>query len=297
MAWNLSAFADEAGPEIDTQITALKRAGLKHIDPRNVDGVTITDLPLDHARQAREKLDAAGIAVSMFGSPIGKTDIADDLSIELKRLEHLAELKSIFETDRVRIFSFYNRKEEREKSAWRDEALGRLEQLAETAAQLGLVLYHENEKHIFGESVADNGVIRDEVHRKHPDHLKMIFDFANYQHAGDDCWAGWMELREHTEAIHLKEVKFLNADRTETMHVPVGTGDGDVPRVLADAAARGWDGPLTLEPHLKFSRAVLATGPTGEVNQAYADMDEQDSFQIAAEAAVQRLREVERWAD
>jgi len=297
VAWEVSAGADEAGSSIDQQIAALQRAGLKHIDPRNVDGVAITDLPLDHAKQVREKFDAAGIRVNMFGSPIGKIDIADDLSIDLKRLEHLAELKPIFDANAVRMFSFYNKTEQREPAAWREEALARLTKLAEAAADLGLVLYHENEMGIFGESVANNAVIRDEVHRKHPEHFKLIFDFANYQHAGDDCWAGWMELRDHTEAIHLKEVKFLDPEKREDVHVPVGTGDGDVKRILADAAARGWDGPLTIEPHLKFSNAVLTTGPTGQTNQAYADMDEVESFHVAAEAAVARLREVERWDD
>lgn len=295
MAWKLSAFADEAGSAIDQQIAALKRDGLRYIDLRNLDGFSIVDLPVDHARTVKEKLDEAGITVGMYGSPIGKIDIADELEIDLGRLEHLAELKPIFGATNVRMFSFYNKKEDWPAEKFKAEAVDRLHRLAEKAASLGLVLYHENEMGIFGQSVADNIVIRDQVRAKHPEHLKMIFDFANYQHAGDDCWEGWLELRDTTDAIHLKEVKFTNPQKTQDVHVPVGTGDGDVKRILADAAERGWDGPLTLEPHLKFSKAVLATGPTGQTNQAYADMDEAESFHAAAEAAVQRLREVGKW--
>ena len=32
--------------------------------------------------------------------------------------------------------------------------------------------------------------------------------------------------------------------------MPAGEGDGDIPRILKDAAADGYDGFLALEPHL-----------------------------------------------
>ena len=96
MTWVLSAFADEAGGSTDEQIAALQRAGFSHIDPRMVDGHNICDLPLDLAEQVKAKYDAAGVAVGMYGSPIGKIDIADDCEIDFKKLEHLGKLKGIF---------------------------------------------------------------------------------------------------------------------------------------------------------------------------------------------------------
>ena len=96
MKWKLSAFADEASDSLDGQIQALQEAGLDLIDLRNVDGVNIAALPLDHARRSQDKLQAAAIGVGMYGSPIGKLDIAEDFAIDLERLRHLAELKGIF---------------------------------------------------------------------------------------------------------------------------------------------------------------------------------------------------------
>src|SRR5687768_12907414 len=97
MEWILSAFADEAGPSCEEQIVAIKRAGLKHIDIRGMDGFNISEMPVAHARQVKKKLDAGVIACNMFGSPLGKIDIADDFETDRKKLKHLGELAPILD--------------------------------------------------------------------------------------------------------------------------------------------------------------------------------------------------------
>ena len=111
MKWPLSAFADEAGGQIDEQIKALHREGIDRIDLRGVNGHNITVLPLDLAEEIRAKLDAAGVTVQMYGSPIGKIDIADDVQSDLDRLTHLGKLKPILGCGAVRFFSYYNKTE------------------------------------------------------------------------------------------------------------------------------------------------------------------------------------------
>ena len=43
---NIYAFADEASPDIDGQIAAMKRNGLQGVEIRGVDGQTISDISL-----------------------------------------------------------------------------------------------------------------------------------------------------------------------------------------------------------------------------------------------------------
>ena len=291
MPWTLSAFADEASQSIDEQIAVLTESQIDHVDLRNVDGTNIVELPPDHAEQVRQKLDAAGIGVCMYGSPMGKIDIADDFEIDLKRLRHLGEMKKVFGASAVRIFSYFNQ-HGADDAAWRAEALDRLNRLAELAEELGLVLYHENELGIYGGMLEGVSVLRDEVHKRHPEHFKLIFDFDNYNQGGEDVWANWLELRDTTGAIHLKESK--RKPDGGYQHVPAGEGDGHIPEILADLAERGWEGPLTLEPHLARSEAVLATGAHGEANEQLADMTPQQCFQVAAKAARKLLKDVDR---
>lgn len=281
-SWRLSAFADEATSSIDGQIVALQRAGFKHIDPRGIAGHNISALPIDIAKDARAKLDAAGIVVNMLGSPLGKIDIGDPMDSDMAKLEHLAVVGDILGCKAVRIFSYYNKKNVL-LDEWKHQSFARLRQLLDRANQLGLVLYHENESHIYGDPVYRNVEIAKEFRGKGavaPDgSLRMIFDFGNYLNADENAWDAWEALRDYHDAFHLKELD------VKKQHVPIGTGIGQTQRILTDAISRGWHGSLSLEPHLAHSPAVLATGPTGIANQSLATLSTEEVFHVAAQAA------------
>jgi len=283
MSWILSAFADEAGGTTDEQIAALKRAGYKHIDLRSVDGHNISALPVEVAQASAKKLSAAGIKVNMFGSPIGKIDIADDFKIDLDKLTHLGKLSKIFGCNQVRIFSYYNKKQ-LDAARWHEEALNRLTRLRDLAGQLGLVLYHENESHIFGDRIGNILKIKEKV--RDGKTFKLIFDFDNYNRDGDDVWDNWTKLTDATDAFHLKD-----SDK-QSQHVPIGQGNGRAHEILTDAVKRGWHGPLILEPHLRHSKAVQATIVSGVENKAFADMAQADVFHVAATTATKLLQDI-----
>ncbi|MCX7013481.1 MAG: sugar phosphate isomerase/epimerase [Candidatus Sumerlaeota bacterium] len=283
MAWVLSAFADEAGKNLEEQIKALRRAGLKHVDLRGVDEFNIAMLPLDRAREARKQLDAVGVRVAMFGSPLGKIDIEDDIAGDLEKLRRLGELKDVLGCNRARIFSYFN-KAKRPKDEWRETSLLRLSWLRDEARRLGLALYHENERHIFGDEAEDCLTLAKEL--RDGQTFFTIFDSANFIAGGQDVARAWELLSPYTDAFHLKDM--TGAKR----HVPLGQGAGRYREILAESLRRDWQGPLTVEPHLAHSDAVMATGPSGTANEEYSKMPLADSFHVAAEAAKGVLKEI-----
>lgn len=274
MTWTLSAFADEAGASCEAQIAALQRGGLQRLDLRSIDGYNVSVLPPEVARQVKTRLDAAGITVQMLGSPLGKIDIADDFAIDLDKLRHIARIAPILGCQAVRIFSYYN-KNQAPHAEWRTQSLRRLETLRDQAENLGLVLFHENERHIFGDKCAD--VMQIAALRSA--NFQLIFDFDNYNQSGEDVAQNWQKLKASTDAFHLKDSTLDNE------HVPAGEGNGKIAEILADARKTGWSGPLAIEPHLSHSGAVAATGPSGKVSAAYRDMPPAESFHLAVEAA------------
>ncbi len=281
--WTLSAFSDEAGASCDEQIAALQKARISRMDLRSIDNFNCTVLPVPHAREVRRKLDAAGIQVQMFGSPIGKIDIADDFAIDVQKLEHLGQLAPILGCHAVRIFSYYN-KADQPHDAWQAETLRRLRELSALATKLKLVLYHENERHIFGDLCQDVQTIAREL-RRPEGAFRLIFDFDNYNQSGENVWENWLRLRQLTDAFHLK-------DSRAGQHQPVGLGDGYVREILSDALQHRWAGPLAVEPHLSHSGAVAQTGPSGTANVAYSKMPTAESFHIACTAATGLLAQV-----
>jgi len=275
MDWILSAFIDEAGGTTDEQVRACAETGLSYIDPRNVDGYNITELPLDAAEQAAKRYEAAGVKVHMYGSPIGKIDIADDLQIDLDKLEHVAKLRDLFGANAVRIFSYYNRQGVG-KARWAVESLDRLKRLRDRAGALGLVLYHENESDIFGDHPADVARIAE---LRDGQAFKLIYDFANYLRTDaspDECWA---MFKDKTDCFHLKD------QRADGQHVPMGQGDTNAATILQAAKASGWQGPCVVEPHLTHSAAVVATGVHGSGDRSLADLSPAESFAVAVKAS------------
>jgi sugar phosphate isomerase/epimerase len=281
--WNLSAFADEAGASTEEQIAALQRAELSHLDIRALEDFNISELPLDVAQIAAQKFAEAGIKIEMFGSPLGKIDITDDFEIDLNKLRHIAQLAPVFDCHAVRIFSYFN-KNGKSHEEWQTESLRRLSALKGEAKKLGLVLYHENERHIFGEDLKNVLAIAGEL--RDGETFRLIFDFDNYNQGGEDVWQNWQKLKDVTDAFHLKD------STKECQHVPIGQGAGYAREILRDAFQNHWSGPLSLEPHLAHSAAVMATGPSGQANQEFKDMSAADCFQVAAEEAKKLLQEI-----
>ncbi|MEE0898732.1 MAG: sugar phosphate isomerase/epimerase, partial [Acutalibacteraceae bacterium] len=94
------AFADEASPNIDEQIAALKRNGLQGLEIRNVDGVNVSDITLEKAKEVKKKLSSNGLVTWSIGSPIGKINIEnDDFSAHTEKLKHTLEIANILEAE------------------------------------------------------------------------------------------------------------------------------------------------------------------------------------------------------
>lgn len=75
--------------------------------------------------------------------------------------------------------------------------------------------------------------------------MGLVFDPANFVQIGADAWEAFELLRPHVQYVHIKD-----ALRGSGMNVPCGEGDGQIRRILAALKADGYDGFLTLEPHL-----------------------------------------------
>lgn len=234
---NIYAFADEASASIDKQIIAMKRNGLQGLEIRNVDGVNVSDITLDKAREVHKKLEEAGLKVWSIGSPLGKIGIEDDFEPHLDKLKHTLEVAKILECGNIRMFSFYLPEGKRPEE-YREAVLCRLRAMVEAAKDSGIELCHENEKGIYG----DNAERCMDIHKEIPE-LKGIFDPANFIQCGQETLAAWELLHPYIKYMHIKDAK------ESGMVVPAGTGVGNVKEILAAFRAQGGDN-VTIEPHL-----------------------------------------------
>ena len=160
---------------------------------------------------------------------------------DLDRLRHLAKLIPIFGTNKVRMFSYHNQNDI-PYDEFESQAIDRVTQLKALAKELGLALYHENEKGIYGERLDATLKLLETL--RDGESFFGIFDASNFNQSGDDCWENWLALRDHTDALHLKD------SDDDGAHTPLGQGNGYYGRIMDDMVERGWSGPVVLEPHL-----------------------------------------------
>ena len=240
----ISGFADEIDPQLDVQLKVVKDLGMEYICFRAADGKGVAEYTLDEVKERiLPRLNAAGVKVSSLGSPIGKIDIDDDAAYEkqLQQLDTLCQICNLLDCKYIRMFSFWMLNKNPDE--WKDEVLKKLRGFAEIAAKYDVILIHENEKDIYGDTAARCAGLLDELASPN---FKAAFDFANFVQCGENTEECWELLKEHVAYIHIKDAV---AGKNE--NVVCATGDGQIPEILKKAIREdGYEGFLTLEPHL-----------------------------------------------
>lgn len=235
----ITGFADEIDQSLSKQIAVLKKLGISYVEYRSGDGKGIAEYSLDEAKQAAKKLFDAGIKVSALGSPIGKVGVNDDFAKHFEIYKHVVELAGIFRTKYIRVFSFYIPQDEN-PDLYKNKVIDQLGELVAYAQANNVVLVHENEKAIFGDSARRCLALFESLYGEH---FRCTFDFANFIQCGQNTLEAYRMLKKYIAYIHVKDA--IGADV-----VPAGKGAGNVKEILTLLDASGYGGFLSLEPHL-----------------------------------------------
>ncbi len=277
----LSAFADEADNNLSGQIEALKKAGIAAIELRGVNGKNVKDLTIEEAKEIRRKLNDEGIRVSSMGSPFGKISVNDDFEKHYEEFKHALELCKVLGCDRMRMFSFYYPKDE-DPEKYRDLVIDRLDKMLAAAEEKGVLLCHENEKGIYGDT-AERCL---DLIKHFGGRLKCIFDPANFIQCEEKPIDNYAVLKDHIFYMHIKDA-LMDGGAV----VPSGCGDGNVQDILKGLSENKEDMLLTIEPHLRVFSG-LENLQDEEVKHKYSYPDSQTAFAAAADALKKILKNI-----
>ena len=238
----ISGFADEIAGDVDTQFRVLGKLGIGYFEPRGIDGKNIANLTDEEVERLKGKMKACGIKASSIGSPIGKVKLEEDFEGHFRQFQRVAEIAGQLGAKYIRMFSFYHEGGAEWTEGERAEVLSRLGRIIAYAAERDVVLLHENEKDIYGDTAERCADLMEELGCGH---FRAVFDPANFVQCGQDTWEAFEKLKGHIAYLHIKDA--LLADGRV---VPAGVGDGNVERILRSLLETGYDGFLSLEPHL-----------------------------------------------
>jgi len=253
-----TGIGDEAANSLEGQIRAVKELGWSHLEMRGVEVPGFTkanfhDIPDAAFDFAIRKLEDAGIDVFCFGSTImnwSKT-VNDPFEPTLAEVKRAIPRMQRLGTKFVRIMSFKPGDDDYRIPV---EVFRRVKDVTNRFLDSGLQPVHENCMNYGGMSWK-HGL---ELLEKCPG-LKWVFDTANPILNPDrskskpwprqDAWEFWEHIRDHVVHIHIKDATW-NPARNDADYNWPGEGQGRVRDILADALARGYNGALSLEPHM-----------------------------------------------
>ncbi|WP_406632534.1 sugar phosphate isomerase/epimerase family protein [Pseudarthrobacter quantipunctorum] len=274
--WPLSGFGDEVDPDPAIQASVLLALGATHIEVRSAWGTNVAEFSADQAAELKDILDGKGLKVSAIASPIGKVDAALPVEHELERLRKVISVARALDSRYIRIFSFY-RAEGRRPEDVRGEVMVRMAALAALAEESGVVLLHENEKDIYGDTPQR---VLDIMETVGSPALRVAWDNANFVQVGVKPYTeGYAMLRPYLEYLQVKDAI---AGTGEV--VPAGEGDGELDDTIKALAADGYSGFASLEPHLASAHELGGfSGPVafGAAARAFAGLAARHGVELA----------------
>jgi sugar phosphate isomerase/epimerase len=265
--WPLSGFGDEVDPDPCVQAAVLLALGASHIEVRSAWGTNVSELDPQQVGTLKAILDAKGLRVSAVASPIGKVDVSLPVEHELERLRRIIGVAKALDTSYIRIFSFY-RGPGQSQADIRNDVLVRMAALAAEAAEAGVVLLHENEKGIYGDTPER---VLDIMESVNSPALRIAWDNANFVQVGVKPYTeGYAMLRPYLEYFQVKDAVLATGEV-----VPAGEGDGELDATIAALKADGFAGFASLEPHLASAHELggfSGPGAFGAAARAFAGL-------------------------
>lgn len=239
--FTLSAFSDEIDQDLSIQMTELKYHDIYHIEMRGVNGKNISDYTPAEISEVKKQLDQNGFKVSALGSPFGKININDDFEPHFEKFKNGIELAKILQTKYIRMFSFFIT-DGKDPSIYRDEVMRRLRLMVDYAAVNNIILLHENEKDIYGDTPQRCLDIFKTINSPF---LRATFDPANFIQIGVEPYAAFLDMKDYVEYFHIKDARLNDGEVT-----PAGEGDGRLLDLIKLLKENNYIGFLSIEPHL-----------------------------------------------
>ena len=286
----ISGFADEISQDFEKQLQVVTELGMKYISLRSAYGKSINEYTVEEVQEKLlPLLQKYNVEVSSIGSSIGKIEITDEAGFtrQLLQLQELCKICKILSCRYIRMFSFFIPEGEKPEQ-YKKQVVSGMKKFTEVAKDADIVLLHENEKEIYGDTGKRCLELLEEVNSPN---FKAAFDFANFVQCEQNTVNCWEMLKPYIVYIHIKDALYENQ-----INVLFGTGDGRCEQLLRQGICReGYEGFLTLEPHLVQFEALasLERGKADVIRKNLAK-DGEKGYRMQYQALSDMLKKIEK---
>ncbi|MBQ7256317.1 MAG: sugar phosphate isomerase/epimerase [Abditibacteriota bacterium] len=267
----LTGFADEASQEIEKQITVTKALGWENIESRNIKGTNIHNISDEEFDYVFGKLQDSGVKINCFGSAIANWShsIKEPFDITLEEIKRAIPRMKKLGTKLIRIMSYailYDAPATKEGQMF-DERVKRVKEIIKIFEDEGITPVHENCMNYGGLGWKYTLDLIEAI-----PNLKLVFDTGNPVFSHDfskaskadlekpieevknkppmqNAWEFYIKVKPYIKYIHIKDGYFDFDNKTQIFTYP-NIGKGYIKEILTDLIKGGYDGGISIEPHV-----------------------------------------------
>lgn len=244
----MCGIGDEAAASLNGQLAAQRDAGMQALEIRTIDRRGLHELSDRQATTAAAAVASAGLVVPVVDTPIGgwAVSVKSDMRSELALLRRVAERARGFGCRRLRVMSYPN--DGHAGPEWRREALRRMRLLVSAAADLDVLLLHENCQGWASRSAVET---LDMLHELDSPHLRLVFDVGNGLTYGYEARAFLEVVLPWVDHVHVKDgVRRVGGEPHYTLP---GAGGCGLAVCIEMLERFGYCGFYSIEPSLAYS--------------------------------------------
>jgi L-ribulose-5-phosphate 3-epimerase len=255
----LGVINDEISQDLERSLSVAQELGLQFIELRAMWGKNLMDLKEDEVKEARRLVTKYGLKVSDIASPFLKVDAPGFTTREGQHdsfnarfgykeqpevLDRAMELAKVFQTDKIRVFSFW-----RVENPARvfDLVVADLRKALEKAKKQNIKLVLENEHDCNIATAADSVKLLAAIQDPY---LGLNWDPGNAYAAGEKPYPDGYNLlpKNRILHIHVKDAK-RNPVAGKSEWAPMGQGDIDYVGQFQALMRDGYSNSVSLETH------------------------------------------------
>jgi sugar phosphate isomerase/epimerase len=243
--FKIGVVTDEISDDLQEAIRIAKSWGLEYIELHRVWGKNICDVDEATLSKVITIVRASGLAVTNIDSLTLRCYLENDeeYSQHIRHLLRSIEIAPLFDTDVVRLFSFW--KEENVEERW-DQIFEKMELPIRIAEREGVILGLEN---VSSGNVGTSDDLERLFRRFDSPNLRLIWDPGNAYAAGEEMPFpdGYKKIKDRTIHVHLKDA--IRDEQGRNVWKPIGQGKVDYKGQLEALLRDDYQGVIALETH------------------------------------------------
>lgn len=243
--FKIGVVTDEISHDLEEAINIAKSWELEYIELHGMWGENICDLDDAGLSKVIKIVRESGLTVTNIDSLTLRCNLDDDeeYSQHIKHLLRSIEIAPFFDTEVVRLFSFW--KEENVEDKW-EQIFEKMELPVKIAEREGVILGFENVSS--GNIGTSDDLVRLFEYFDSPN-LKLIWDPGNAYAAGEENPVpdGYEKVKNKIIHIHVKDAIF--DDQGNRIWKPIGQGAVDYKEQMEALYRDSYDGVIALETH------------------------------------------------